>query len=71
LPHRYGLAAHFKIYPLVYAPSFILLLDEEYDLNRTVKGVKLTFRNIFSYSRLLFTAVSGGIFLLLVAVFTK
>ncbi|CAG9321016.1 unnamed protein product [Blepharisma stoltei] len=54
----YGLSVHLRIYPIIYCLSFYLWIDKE----------KSSF---FTYKRIKFTLISGGLFLALIAVFWK
>ena len=59
----YGLAVHFKIYPIIYSIPFYLFIDCDFDLIH--RGEKwLAFKqNLFSWNKLLFTLISAGTFL--------
>ncbi|CAG9322145.1 unnamed protein product [Blepharisma stoltei] len=52
----YGLSVHFRIYPIIYSFSFYIWVDKEKS-------------SIFTYKRLKFTIISGGLFLWLIFVF--
>ncbi|EQC35883.1 hypothetical protein SDRG_06632 [Saprolegnia diclina VS20] len=69
----YGLAVHFKIYPIVYALAFLVFLDEDYDhalasrpVPSSLIGKALHWLN---RHRLTFGLVSGGLFLALTGLF--
>lgn len=57
---RFGLAVHFKIYPLVYAASLLIFLDERY----TRKG-----RSVLNRARFGMFVISASVFLGLLGLF--
>ncbi|CAK4098730.1 unnamed protein product [Aphanomyces euteiches] len=69
----YGLAVHFKIYPIVYALSFLVFLDEDFDAS--VKPIKKSASIVskcihwLNGNRLAFGLISGGLFVALTAFF--
>ncbi|OMJ95430.1 hypothetical protein SteCoe_1195 [Stentor coeruleus] len=52
----YGLAVHFRIYPIIYALALYLYIDHDK-------------KSFFTYKRLKFTIISAGVFLILGTVF--
>ena len=65
----YGFAVHFKIYPIVYVPSILIFLDRT-----TYRGIpKSTWKFPISFianrDRIVFGAISGGLFLSLIGIF--
>ena len=74
----YGVAVHFKIYPIIYAPAFLVLLEHsEYRGNSVIGGdsarsgtpVMSFLRRLFNRDRIVFGLVSGGVFISLGALF--
>eukprot|EP00742_Colponemidia_sp_Colp-10_P003185 GILJ01003394.1.p1 GENE.GILJ01003394.1~~GILJ01003394.1.p1 ORF type:complete len:451 (+),score=49.55 GILJ01003394.1:390-1742(+) len=68
----YGLSVHFKIYPIIYALPFLFFLDDAYlgrSQNQRQVGAVKRFMNWLNYARVQFSLISGGIFLILLAVF--
>ncbi|KAF0697669.1 Aste57867_11640 [Aphanomyces stellatus] len=69
----YGLAVHFKIYPIVYALSFLVFLDEDYDASikplKKSAGIVAKCLHWLNGNRLAFGLISGSFFLLLTAGF--
>ncbi|OQR83889.1 hypothetical protein ACHHYP_14175 [Achlya hypogyna] len=69
----YGLAVHFKIYPIVYAFAFLVFLDEDYDhaLAARSKPTSLLGKSLhwLNRHRITFGLVSGGLFLALTGLF--
>ena len=65
----YGFAVHFKIYPIVYVPAILVFLDQTSyrGLPRSKWRFPLSF--IANYDRFIFGAISGGLFLFLIALF--
>ncbi|OQS02181.1 GPI mannosyltransferase 1, partial [Thraustotheca clavata] len=69
----YGLAVHFKIYPIVYALAFLVFLDEDYDPSLSLRPAPKSFIGKciqwLNWHRIAFGLISGGLFLLLTGFF--
>lgn len=64
----YGLAVHFKIYPIVYALAILVFLDENYSPISTRQNSTKSVLSFITRDRLVFSVVSGGCFVALAAV---
>ncbi|KAK8803412.1 hypothetical protein WA158_001106 [Blastocystis sp. Blastoise] len=63
----YGFSVHMKIYPIIFAPAFLMVLDENYRKKHD-KGTNFITRFI-NKERIQFSLISGGLFLGLIALF--
>lgn len=61
----YGLAVHFKIYPIVYAPAFLKLLDARHYRVGNAEHRSVFTKVGLNRERILFALVSGALFLVL------
>lgn len=65
----YGAAVHFRIYPIIYCLPLYLYIDRNQPNKE--KGVLAIIKRFFSFNRLVFTAISGGLFIFSVYFFYK
>jgi GPI mannosyltransferase 1 subunit M len=70
----YGLAVHFRIYPVIYSITLYFFIDSPFipsDPSKPLKTIqfKKLFHNFFTKQRLIFTASSLGTFILLLLIF--
>ena len=65
----YGFAVHFKIYPIVYVPAILVFLDQTSYRGLPRSQLRFPWSFIANYDRLIFGAISGGLFLFLIALF--
>jgi|EP00945_MAST-04E_sp_MAST-4E-sp1_P007506 GPI mannosyltransferase 1 subunit M len=63
----YGLAVHFKIYPIIYLPAFLTLMDRAHF--RGERGTSSLLAALVNRDRVVFSLVSGGLFIALGALF--
>ena len=65
----YGFAVHFKIYPIVYVPAILMFLDQTSFRGLPRSSWKFPISFIANHDRIIFGAVSGGLFLFLIGLF--
>jgi phosphatidylinositol glycan class M len=69
----WGMAVHFKAYPIIYLPALLMFLDPNHLYTNSNKQEKRTFGqcicSLFSYDRIMFSLISGGTFLILLFIF--
>ena len=69
----WGLAVHFKAYPIIYLPGLLMFLEDDHVYgtknNKKKKEKKSWFWTLLNYNRIIFSLISGGTFLILLALF--
>ena len=63
----YGLAVHFKIYPIIYSLPLYLFID--CDKEAIMRGKASIFKDFFTWNRIVFTLVSASTFIALTGFF--